>query len=137
MISGFSNASTSHLYNHFAFDSSMPMPFKIPIVLKTLLDPEINLNYTLKQLDLIEALRFSFHAKAKMLEKVAQHESKLLHQMTQEGQDTARLKEEYDNIQTEKMEANEIFFDLINALADLLDKSQYEMLLKHAGINTT
>jgi len=135
MISGFSNAPTNHLYNHLAFDSSMPMPFKIPAVLKTLLDTEIDLNYTPQQSDLIEALRFSFQARAKMLEKVGHEEAALLHQMTQEGEDTTKLKQEYDEIQTQKLEANEIFFDLINALADLLDKSQYAALLQHAGVN--
>ena len=135
MISGFSNAPTSHLYNHLAFDSSMPMPFKIPAVLQALLDPEIDLDYTPKQSDLIEALRFSFQAKAKMLDKVGRHEAEIVQKMTHEGEDTAKLKEEYDDIQTEKLEANEMFFDLINALADLLDKSQYERLLQYAGIN--
>jgi len=134
MISGFSNAPTSHLYQHLAFDSAMPMPFKIPAVLKTLLDPDINLNYTPQQSDLLEALRFSIKAKAKMLDKAAQHEAELLHKMMQEGQDTAKLKEEYDDIQTEKLEANEVFFDLINALAELLDASQYKSLLEYSNI---
>ena len=134
MISGFSNGPTSHVYHHLAFDSSMPMPFKIPAVLQTLLDPEIDLNYTPKQSDLIEALRFSFKAKAKMLEKVAQHEAELLYKRTQEGQDTEALKEEYEAIQTEKIEVNEIFLDLINALSELLDASQYEALLERSNI---
>jgi hypothetical protein len=134
MISGFSNAATTHLYHHLAFNSAIPMPFKIPAVLKTLLDPDIDLNYTPQQSDLLEALRFSMKAKAKMLDKAAQHEAELLHKMMQEGQDTAKLKEEYDDIQTEKLEANEVFFDLINALAELLDASQYKALLEHADI---
>jgi hypothetical protein len=137
MISGFSNAAITHLYHHLAFHSAIPMPFKIPAVLKTLLDPDIDLNYTPQQSDLLEALRFSIKAKAKMLDKAAQHEAELLHKMMQEGQDTAKLKEEYDDIQTEKLEANEVFFDLINALAELLDASQYKALLEYSGIKTT
>lgn len=137
MISGFSNAAITHLYHHLAFHSAIPMPFKIPAVLKTLLDPEIDLNYTPQQSDLLEALRFSIKAKAKMLDKAAQHEAELLHKMMQEGQDTAKLKKEYDDIQTEKLEANEVFFDLINALAELLDASQYKALLEYSGIKTT
>lgn len=134
MISGFSNSPT-HLFEHLSFDSSMPMPFKIPAVMQVLLNPEIDLDYTAKQKDLIEAIRFSVNAKVKMFQKVGVRENELRQLMLQEGQNTAALKEEYDEIQTEKIEASEIFFDLINALADLLEPYQYESLLQKAGIN--
>ena len=135
MISGFSNASNSHVVHHLAHDSAMPMPFKIPIVLETLLDKGLDLDYDQKQKDLLEALSFSFSARVRMIQKTSVREKELLAQMTQEGQDTQKLKEEYNDLQTDKMEASEMFFDIMNTFADLLTAQQYQKLLQTAGVS--
>jgi len=135
MISGFSNASNSHVVHHLAHDSAMPMPFKIPIVLETLLDEDLDLDYDQKQKDLLDALRYSFNARVAMIKKVSIRESELLHQMTQAGQDTEKLKDEYADLQTDKMQASEMFFDIMNTFADLLNAQQYEKLLQAAGVS--
>jgi len=136
MIQGFSNAAPLHdAHTHLEFDAAMPMPFKIPAVLTLLLAEETDLDFTNKQKDLIEALRFSLKAKNSLFEKMQHEESALLEKMQHEGEDTHLLKIEYQEIQTHKMEASEIFFDLINTMADELDAQQYKKLLALAGIS--
>jgi len=135
MIRGFSSAANLHTFNHLAFDSAMPMPFKIPKVLETLLNPDIDIDYTNKQKDLIEALRFSMKAKAKLFNTVSIQESDLISEMTHEQKNTSKLKEQYNNLQTQKLEASEMIFDIINALEEELESSQYKKLLEISGIN--
>lgn len=130
MMQGFSNSPNPHTSHYLSFDSSLPMPFKIPVVLETLLNPKTNLNFSRKQEDLIEALRFSYEAKDRLFTNMFEDESALLVQMTQEGEEIQALKDKYNELQTQKMEASEICFDLINALADDLDASQYQKLLE-------
>ena len=134
MISGFSNMSNIHTYGHMEFDAAMPMPFKIPIVLKTLLDPSTDLDYTPQQHDLITAIRFSLKAKDQLFKEMAEEENRLLYLMLHDENNATNHKEEYSDLQTHKMEASQVFFDLMNALADLLDPKQYEKLLKLSGI---
>jgi len=112
----------------------MPMPFKIPIVLATLLNVETNLDYTRKQEDLLEALRLSHKAKMHLFDEIAIEESKLLHLMTEENADLESLREEYEELQTHKMEASEVFFDILNALADELEAPQYKKLMEMCNI---
>jgi predicted nuclease with TOPRIM domain len=133
---GFSNSLSPHTYSHLSFDSSLPMPFKIPRVLQILIDPKTDLSYTLKQNDLLEALRFSLSAKTKMFAKVGEKENALVQEMTQENEEkTQRLKDEYNELQTQKMEASEICFDLINAISEELSASQYQKLMKLSGFS--
>jgi len=114
----------------------MPMPFKIPTVLHTLLNPDTNLDFTAKQKDLLEALRFSLDAKEKLFAKVSKKENSLMQIMTQEGEGTSsQVKDEYNNLQTHKMEASEICFDLVNAIAEELSAQQYQKLMKLSGIS--
>lgn len=136
-MQGFSSSPSIHNYSYLSFDSSMPMPFKIPTVLHTLLNPDTNLDFTAKQKDLLEALRFSLDAKEKLFAKVSKKENSLMQIMTQEGEGTSsQVKDEYNNLQTHKMEASEICFDLINALAEELTASQYQKLMELSGITT-
>jgi len=135
MIQGFSNASTMSTFSHLEFDAAMPMPFKIPRVLEILLNPKTDLNFTRKQNDIIEALRFSATAKQKLFHEMALEEQKLLEQMMHADEKLNELQEQYQEIQTHKMEASEIFFDLINTIAEELDKEQYKKLLELAGIS--
>jgi len=136
-MQGFSNSPNLHAYSELSFDSAMPMPFKIPIVLQTLLNEETDLDFTAKQNDLLEALRFSLKAKKTMFEEVSVKENVLLQEMTQEGNaHTQSAKDEYNVLQTQKMEASEICFDLINALSEELSASQYQKLMELSGIST-
>jgi len=134
-MQGFSNTTNPHLHNHLSLDSSMPMPFKIPIVLQTFLNPEIELDFTNKQKDLVEALRFSMNAKNRLFSDLAVEEQTLIEKMTHEGEDTQGLKDSYSALQTKKLEASEICFDLINALADDLSADQYQKLLALSNIS--
>jgi len=134
-MQGFSNTTNPHLHNHLSLDSSMPMPFKIPIVLQTFLNPEIELDFTNKQKDLVEALRFSMNAKNRLFSDLAVEEQTLIEKMTHEGEDTQGLKDSYSELQTKKLEASEICFDLINALADDLSADQYQKLLALSNIS--
>ena len=134
-MQGFSNTANPHLHNHLSLDSSMPMPFKIPIVLQTFLNPEIELDFTNKQKDLVEALRFSMNAKNRLFSNLAVEEQTLIEKMTHEGEDTQGLKDSYSELQTKKLEASEICFDLINALADDLSADQYQKLLALSNIS--
>ena len=135
MIQGFSNNSPNiHSHAHEDFDAAMPMPFKIPIVLATLLDPQTQLDFTQKQEDLMEALRFSYKAKLRLFKKMAVEEQSLLHEMKKENADLATLKEEYEGLQTHKMEASEVFFDILNALSEDLQAPQYQKLMEMCNI---
>ena len=134
-MQGFSNTTNPHLHNHLSLDSAMPMPFKIPIVLQTFLNPEIELDFTNKQKDLVEALRFSMNAKNRLFSDLAVEEQTLIEKMTHEGEDTQGLKDSYSELQTKKLEASEICFDLINALADDLSADQYQKLLALSNIS--
>jgi len=135
-MQGFTNSLSPHAYSHLSFDSAMPMPFKIPIVLHTLLHPQTDLSFTAKQNDLLEALRFSLKAKNKMFTKVGEQENRLIQEMTQEGEGTSpSVKDEYNALQTQKMEASEICFDLMNALSEELSASQYQKLMELSGIS--
>ena len=133
-MQGFSNSPNPHTGHYLTFDSSLPMPFKIPVVLQTLLNPKTNLNFSKKQEDLIEALRFSYDAKDRLFANMLEEENALLAQMTHEGEEIQTLKDKYNELQTQKMEASEICFDLINALADDLDALQYQKLLELSGV---
>jgi len=131
MIQGFSNATPAiHPFTHLSFDAAMPMPFKIPIVFMTLLDPKTDLNFTRKQQDLLEALRLSYTGKTRLFQEMAVEEQKLIEEMTLENADTEFLTEEYSKLQTHKMEASEVFFDILNALAEELEASQYHTLME-------
>ena len=135
-MQGFSNAPNLHTSHHLTFDSALPMPFKIPIVLQTLLNPNTNLGFSKRQEDLIEALRFSFNAKNRLFTNMFEEEKTLLSQMMHEGAETQVLKDKYNELQTKKMEASEICFDLINALADDMNATQYQKLLELSGIDS-
>lgn len=133
MISGFSNMQGGGGNGHaFSGANSLPVPFNIPKVLEALLDPDTALQFTAKQEDMITALRFAHHARAKMLQRLAQEESRLKALML-EGDLIAKAR--YDDIMLEKLQGFEHYLELIEGVASLLEPEQYKQLL--ASVNIT
>jgi len=134
MISGFS---TTQRHVHGGYDSknsgSLPVPFNIPNVLHNLLFEDVGIEFDAKQSDVMETLRFSQAALVRMQQKYAQKEQELVAKMLRDS-DNKKYKEEYEEMQLDRFEANSYFKELVVVISDLLTREQYAKLLDFSNI---
>jgi len=131
MISGFGSSrgpTFSHDIKHLG-DGNLPVPFNMPRVLHNLLFEETGIEFNAKQKDIMEALRYSYHALQKMGMRYAQKEQELLEKMLQ-NPDSQEIKEAQEELQLEKFEAYNQFKDLVIIISELLTKEQYQKLME-------
>jgi hypothetical protein len=134
MISGFSSTPR---HSHGGYDSNhsgvLPVPFNIPNVLHNLLFEDVGLEFDSKQSDILETLRFSQAALVRMQQKYALKEQELVAKMLRDS-DNQKYKEEYEEMQLDRFEANSYFKELVVVISDLLTREQYAKLLEFSNI---
>jgi len=131
MISGFGSSRGPTFSNDIKHlgDGNLPVPFNMPKVLHNLLFEETGIEFNAKQKDIMEALRYSYHALQKMGMRYAQKEQELLEKMLQ-NPDSQEIKEAQEELQLEKFEAYNQFKDLVIIISELLTKEQYQKLME-------
>ena len=112
--------------------SLLPVPFNLPNVLYALLFEDIGIEFTNKQEDLLEALRFSYNALIRMQQKYAPIEQRLRFEMLKNNDSS--LKAEYEELQANRLQANSHFKGLVVAMSDLMDKEQFTKLLEYCNL---
>jgi len=135
MISGFSGSSRNYTFTHSRHigGGNLPIPFNIPNVLYNLLFEDFGLVFTRKQEDMRDAVSFSYKAVQRMEQRYAKEEQSLMQKMLQSSDDKV-LKDELEELQLDRFQANQHFKELVNVLSDLLDKEQYAKLMSFSGI---
>jgi hypothetical protein len=135
MISGFSNMTRPPISygNKHIGDGQLPVPFNIPNVLQNLLFADIDLIFDAKQRDVMEALRFSYNSLEKMQQRYAQKENDIVSKMIQNPQDE-KLQSKLEEVHLDRYEAYEQFKNMVETIAELLTREQYQKLLKFSGI---
>jgi len=113
--------------------NTLPVPFNIPIVLQNILYEEIDLSFDAKLLDMLETVRFANKSQKIMQERYALREAQLQNEMLTES-DNEMLKLEYEDIQLDRLQASFDFKDLVSALSDMMNREQFEKLLKFSNI---
>ena len=136
MITGFSNTTGSDTVtaSRHLGSGALPVPFNMPGVLYNLLFSELDLHFDKKQSDVIEALRYSYKALHKIQEEYVQNEQNLVAKMIQEP-DNQNLKSQYENLQIDRIQAENDFKKLVEAISLLLRKEQYYQLLDYSDIS--
>ena len=134
MISGFSGAMRHSTASYGADHAGgLPIPFNIPNVLHNLLYEDTGIEFDSKQADMIETLRFSQKALVKMQQNYAQKEQELMAKMLRHS-DNKEIKEAYDEMQLEMLDATHQFKDLVTVISDLLTREQYGKLMEFSNI---
>ena len=135
MISGFGGSSRGEIvsFSRHQDGGNLPVPFNIPNVLYKLLYEDIGIEFDAKQQDLLTSLQFSYKALGKMENKYAQFEQDVRAKILQEP-DNKKYVKDLEELQLERFEANQHFKELVIVLSELLDRDQYEKLLKYCNI---
>ena len=111
----------------------LPIPFNIPSVLTNLLFEDIGLEFDRKQKDMLETLQFSYKAVQKMQVRYNKQDQDLKIKIVADP-DNQELKDEFEEMQLDILEANFHFKDLVITMSELLEREQYEKLLKFSNI---
>jgi len=135
MISGFGGSSSSYQHDSFytTHGHDLPIPFNIPKVLYNLLFEDVGIEFDRKQKDFLEVLRFSYTALFKLKEKSAQQEAKLRAKIFEQPDDVD-IKEKLEDIQLDRQQAHYDFKNYVILMSDMMDKEQFEKLLKFSNI---
>ena len=134
MISGFSGGGGSSYTSQQAhLSGGFPVPFNLPNVLHNLLYADIDFAFDSKQQDLHTMLKFSYESLQKMLQQATAQEHEIRQKILQNPQNTA-LTEQLQEIALERMQATQDFKELLETMAELLTKEQYEKLLKISNL---
>ena len=134
MISGFGGSTGggySNTQTHLG--GGFPVPFNMPNVLQNLLYGNIDFGFDVKQQDIHTTLKFSYEALQSMLQKSAQQEQILRQKILEDSHNTELLRKLQD-MELDRMQATQDFKELLEVMADLLTKEQYEKLLKASNL---
>jgi|GEM_PF-3043188 len=137
MISGFGGGTRVNYVHHDSkhTTSGLPVPFNMPNVLHNLLYEETGIVFDLKQKDMLETLRFSHNALIKFQSTQEQRKQEI-HKEILHSSNSKELKDELEEMHLDLLQATYQFKDIVNAMADLLKREQYEQLLKFSNIPT-
>ena len=137
MISGFGGGSNNYTKHHSqsGHHQDLPIPFNIHKVLYNLLYEDIGLEFDNKQEDVISTLRLAFTSLPKQQHIYALKELELKSRIFDEP-DNMELKDKYENIQLDRRQAYYDFKNLVILISDMLNREQYEKLLKFSNIPT-
>lgn len=134
MISGFSSAPRHHIGGYDSGKAGgLPIPFNLPGVLHNLLFEDVGLEFTNKQKDMLETLRFSQNSLVKLQQDYALKGQELVSKMIREPEN-ASYKKEYDEMQLDMLDANQQFKELVIVISDLLTREQYAKLMEFSNI---
>ena len=135
MISGFGGSTSS--YHHHYFNTThardLPVPFNIAKVLHNLLYEDIGVEFDAKEKDLLDLLRFSFESLAKFEYESSKKEADLKSKIFSEP-DNMDIKDEYQDIVLDRQHAHYDFKNLVVLMSDMLNREQFEKLLKFSNI---
>ncbi len=120
-------------YSRHQGGGNLPVPFNIPSVLYKLLYEDTGIEFNAKQKDILTTLQFSYKSLGKMEMTYAQKEQDIRAKILEEA-DNEKYPKELEMLQLERFEANQHFKELVIVLSDLLNKDQYEKLLKYCNI---
>jgi hypothetical protein len=137
MISGFGGGTKVNYVHHDSPHgmSGLPVPFNIPNVLHNLLYEDIGIEFDAKQKDMLDALRFSYDSLHKLQVSHLKREEEVREQILREP-DNASLKDELEDMHLDMLQARYQFKEIVSVMSDLLQREQYEKLLKFSNIPT-
>ena len=114
---------------------NLPIPFNIPNVLHALLFEDIGIEFSPKQQDLLEMLRFSYTSLENLKNTTAKLESSLNEKLLQ-NPDDPKVKQELETLRLEFYQANYDFKEMVGVLGELLEREQFQKLLSYCNIPT-
>ncbi len=132
-LSGASSGSRGVNFSRHQGGGNLPVPFNIPNVLYKLLYDDIGIDFDVKQQDLITTLQFAYKALGKMEHRYTELEQEIRAKILHEP-DNEKYTQELEKMQVERFEGNQHFKELVIVLSELLNKDQYEKLLKYCNI---
>ena len=134
MISGFSGGGGSSYTSQQAhLSGGFVVPFNLPNVLHNLLYADIEFAFSAKQQDLHTMLKFSYESLQNLLQQSATEEQKLSQEILR-SPDDVELTHRLQEIRLERMQATQDFKELLDVMAKLLTKEQYEKLLRASNL---